>query len=56
MTTLVSPDQLEHLQRIAAQLGLDLQLQEEAAGPPLGDPEEDLEAAKKGLEDLFNLL
>eukprot|EP00887_Chlorella_sp_A99_P003266 scaffold9.g3266.t1 len=50
VTTLVTPDQLPALQAIAGQLGLEMA---QAAEPPptLADPA-DIEAAKKGLEDM----
>ena len=54
MTTLVSRGQLESLRAMAAQLGLELLQEQEPLPGPAGPA--DLEAAKKGLEDVFNLL
>lgn len=54
VTTLVTEAELPRLQAMAAELGVALSLL-----PPLppelpADPEADVEAARRGLEDLFN--
>jgi len=56
VTTMVTLEQLERLQEIAAELELNITEQPE---PPLDiqvDTEGDIETAKKGLDDLYNLL
>ena len=55
VTTLVTPDQLPALQSMAAELGISIA---ELPPPPPELPAEaatDVEAARRGLEDLFNL-
>lgn len=54
VTTLVTPEQLPALQAMAEALDLALQEAPEPAPEPVDAG--DLEAAKQGLEDLFNLL
>lgn len=56
ITTMVTPGQVARLQEIAGELELSLSEQQE---PPLDieiDMEGDMETAKKGLDDLYNLL
>ena len=55
ITTLVTEEEKPALLRIAGELGLELQEQGEPQAA-VKDPEEDLDSAKRGLEDLFNLL
>lgn len=55
ITTLVTPDQLPALQSMAAELGISI-----VEVPPLpaelpAEADTDVEAARRGLEDLFNL-
>ena len=53
---MVGPEQVERLKEIAAELELNIIEQPE---PPLDidiDMEGDMETAKKGLDDLYNLL
>ena len=56
VTTMVTSEQFDRLQEIAAELELNITEQPE---PPLDiqiDTEGDIETAKKGLDDLYNLL
>lgn len=65
VTTIVTPGQLASLQEMAAELGVELTEAEDAAAPPAETPGADgteggsvadVEKARKGLEDLFNLM
>ena len=56
VTTMVTPEQVDRLQEIAGELELSIT---EQAEPPLDieiELEGDMETAKKGLDDLYNLL
>ncbi len=56
VTTMVTPEQVDRLQEIAGELELSITEQSE---PPLDieiDLEGDMDTAKKGLDDLYNLL
>lgn len=54
VTTLITKDQLQELEGIAKELDIVLEFLPEPTVTG-GTLEEDIEAAKKGLEDLFNL-
>lgn len=68
VTSIVTPQELEALSQIAAELGVALAVEGEqeqglgllppqgGAGEGKGDGQQDLDALKKGLEDIFKLL